>query len=117
MNYRRGSLRGHEELKARILANPELVGINKKDIISVETEYPLTRRKHAIARPDILIFYNSERGICKRFIEVKSGNCKRAIDDLQMQMRKISKYLKNKRTEGEIMGVYPAENTLEILVY
>ena len=116
VNYQRGSLQRHEELKARILAHPELVGIDKKDIIAVETEYALTKKKHAVARPDIVIFYKCEKGVCKKFVEIKSGSCRRAVDDLHMQLRKISKYLKYKHMEGEIVGVYPVENALEFLV-
>ena len=116
VNYVRGSLQRHEELKSRILAHPELVGIDKKDIIAVETEYPLTKKKHAVARPDIVIFYKCEKGICKKFVEVKSGSCRRAVDDLYMQLRKITKYLKYRHMDGEVVGVYPVENTLELLV-
>jgi len=116
VNYIRGSLQRHEELKSRILAHPELVGIDKKDIIAVETEYPLTKKKHAVARPDIVIFYRCEKGVCKKFVEVKSGSCRRAVDDLYMQLRKITKYLKYRHMDGEVVGVYPVENTLELLV-
>jgi hypothetical protein len=116
VRYQRGSLAQHEALKAQILAHPELVGIDKKNIIAVETEYALTKKKHAVARPDIVIFYKCEKGVCKKFIEVKSGSCRRAVDDLQMQLRKISKYLKYKHMDGEVVGVYPVENALELLV-
>ena len=117
MLYTRGSLHKHEELKAHILAHPELVGVNKEDIISIETEYPLTKRKRTItARPDIVIFYHGKRGVCKKFIEVKSGNCRRSRDNLRMQLRKISKYLKHKRMQGEVVGVYPVKNALAVLV-
>ncbi|TAL54024.1 MAG: hypothetical protein EPN86_04175 [Nanoarchaeota archaeon] len=116
MSYQRGSLQRHEELKSRILAHPELVGIDKKDIVAMETEYPLTKKKHAIARPDIVIFYNGEKGVCKKFVEIKSGSCRRAVDDLHMQLRKITKYLKYKHMEGEVVGVYPVEGALELLV-
>jgi hypothetical protein len=116
VQYKRGSLAEHEALKARILAHPELVGIDKKDIIAAETEYALTKKKHAVARPDIVIFYKCERGICKKFVEVKSGSCKRAVDDLHMQLRKITKYLKYRRIDGEVIGVYPGKTTLELLV-
>jgi len=116
VSYQRGSLQRHEELKARILAHPELVGINRKDIISVETEYALTKKKHAVARPDIVILYNCDKGVCRKFVEVKSGSCKKAVNDLHMQLKKISKYLKYKHMDGEIVGVYPVENTLEFLV-
>ncbi len=116
MDYQRGSLRRHEELKTKILSHPELVGVDKKDVISVETEYPLTKRKHAVARPDIVISYHCSKGVCRKFIEVKSGSCKRALDDLVMQMRKISKYLKHKRMDGEVVGVYPTKNSLQLLI-
>ena len=116
MDYTRGSLARHEELKARILAHPELVGVDKKDIISMQTEYPLTKKKHAVARPDVVIFYNCEKGVCKKFVEIKSGSCRRAVDDLHMQLRKISKYLKYKHMDGEVVGVYPGKTTLELLV-
>lgn len=116
MNYQRGSLQRHEELKSRILAHPELVGIDKKDIVAIETEYPLTKKKHAIARPDIVIFYHCEKGVCRKFVEIKSGSCRRAVDDLHMQLRKITKYLKYKHMEGEVVGVYPVEGALELLV-
>jgi len=109
-------LQRHEELKSRILSHPELVGVDKKDIVAVETEYPLTKKKHAVARPDIVIFYKCEKGVCKKFIEIKSGSCRRAVDDLHMQLRKITKYLKYKHMDGEVMGVYPGEGTLEFLV-
>ena len=116
VSYQRGSLQRHEELKARILAHPELVGVDKKDIIAVETEYPLTKKKHAVARPDIVIFYHCEKGVCKKFVEVKSGSCRRAVDDLYMQLKKISKYLKYRHMDGEVVGVYPGKTTLELLV-
>ena len=116
MEYTRGSLARHEELKARILAHPELLGIDKKDIISVETEYPLTKKKHAIARPDVVIFYKCEKGVCKKFVEIKSGSCRHAIEDLSMQLRKINKYLKYRHIDGEVVGVYPMKNALQLLV-
>jgi hypothetical protein len=116
MDYERGSFRKHEELKTRILTHPELIGVRKKNIISVETEYPLTKRKRAIAKPDIVISYRDHLGVHRMFIEVKSGSCRRALEDLQMQMRKISKYLKNKKMHGEVVGVYPVGNTLTTLI-
>jgi hypothetical protein len=114
--YQHGSLQRHEELVSRILAHPELVGINKNDIVAVETEYPLTKKKHAIARPDIVISYRCEKGVCRKFIEVKSGSCRRAMGDLHMQLRKITKYLKYRHIDGEVVGVYPGETSLELLV-
>jgi len=116
VEYTRGSLARHEELKARILAHPELVGVNKKDIISVQTEYALTKKKHAVARPDVVIFYKCEKGICKKFVEIKSGSCRRAVEDLSMQLRKINKYLKYRHIDGEVIGVYPGKSALELLV-
>ena len=116
MGYNRGSLRKHEALKQRILTHPELVGINRKDVLSIETEYPLKRKKRPIAQPDIVIFYRKKNKVRKRYIEIKSGSCRRALEDLEQQLRKISKYLKYKRMDGEVMGVYPRENSIALLV-
>ncbi len=116
MGYTRGSLHKHEQLKQHILHHPELVGVRKKDILTITTEYPLKRKKRPVAQPDIVIIYRSGKRIHKKFVEIKSGNCRRALEDLVLQLRKITKYLKHKRMDGEVVGVYPHENTLAMLV-
>lgn len=117
MDYERGSFHRHEEIKAHILAHPEVVGIDKKDIISIETECPLTRRRNSvIAKPDIVILYQADRTVKKRYIEIKSGSCRRAIANLYGQLRKIDNYLRRQKLEGEVLGVYPLHNTLEFIV-
>lgn len=117
MMYERGSLHRHEELKELILSDPTLVGIERKDIIEVQTEVPLQRRKHTIlAKPDIAITYKGDSGVRKRFIEIKSGSCKRAKDNLLTQLRKIEKYIKNQKLSAEAIGVYPSGAGLEFIV-
>ena len=115
MHYERGSLQRHEELKTLILENPELVGIDKEEVIAIETEYPLTKKKHAIAQPDIFIVYRCEKGVCKRYIEIKSGSCRRSLFGLNMQLRKIQKYLRSKKLDGDVVGVYPIGNKLRLM--
>ena len=115
MDYVQGSLHRHEALKQQILSHPELVGIEKQEILSIQTEYPLIKRKHVIARPDIVIFYKSARGVCKMFVEVKSGNCRYALEDLHMQLQKIVRYLRYKHLDGDVVGVYPSESSLKLL--
>lgn len=113
MQYERGSLRKHEELKQRILKHPELIGINKKQILRIQTEYPLQRKKHTVARPDIVIEYE-ENGILKRtFIEVKSGSCRRAREDLDQQLRK---YLQYKKMFGDVRGIFWQAGSISIVV-
>ena len=114
MAYVRGSLHRHEELKALVCANPELIGIKKEDVISVETELPLTKKKRAVAQPDIVIMYYGEKGVRRCFVEVKSGNCRRSRAGLEQQLKKITNYVRWKRIEGEVIGVYPTRDTLRV---
>ena len=115
MEQARGFLHRHEELKRRILAHPELVGVERKDIIYIQTEYALKIKKQVIARPDVVIFYKCAQGICKKFIEVKSGSCHYARQDLHVQLRKIERYLRYKHIDGEVLGVYPEEKRLAVV--
>lgn len=115
MYYERGSLQRHEELKTFILRHPELVGIDKEEVIAIETEYPLTKKKHAIAQPDLMIVYKCEKGVCKKYIEIKSGSCRRSLQGLTMQLRKINNYLKTRRMEGDVVGVYPVRDKLQLM--
>ena len=114
MAYLRGSLHRHEELKALVCANPELVGIRKEDVISVETEFPLTKKKRAVAQPDIVILYQGEKGVRRRFVEVKSGNCRRSRLSLEQQLKRINNYVRWKRISGEVVGVYPVQDKLNV---
>ncbi len=117
MMYERGSLHRHEELKEHILSHPEIVGIEQKDIIEVQTETPLQKRRRTIfAKPDITIIYNGDQGIRKRFVEIKSGSCKRAKDNLMHQLRKIEKFIRHQKMHAEVIGVYPLGRTLELIV-
>ena len=115
MYYKRGSLQRHEELKTLILRHPELVGVDKEEIITIETEHPLTKKNHAIAQPDIMIVYRCKKGVCKKYVEIKSGSCRRSLFGLNMQLRKISNYLKTRRMEGDVVGVYPLRNKLQLM--
>lgn len=115
MHYERGSLQRHEELKTLILSQPELVGVSKQEIISMEAEHPLTKKKHAIAQPDLMIVYRCGKGVCKKYIEVKSGSCRRSLQGLTMQLRKINNYLKTRRMDGEVVGVYPVRDKLQLM--
>ncbi|MFQ5953294.1 MAG: hypothetical protein ACE5JK_07865 [Candidatus Omnitrophota bacterium] len=112
--YHRGSLEKHEAIKELILQRPEIVGVDKDDVVNIETELPLIRRKRPVAQPDIVIEYSSGKNIRRKFIEVKSSNCKRAITGLQMQMKKVSKYLKYKKIKGDVVGVYCQGSLLNI---
>lgn len=106
MGYQRGSLQRHEELKQFVLAHPELVGVEKKQVISAETEYPLLKKKRAIAQPDIVIVYKDASEVKRKFIEIKSGSCRRSKFELEKQIRKIHSYLKWNRIQGEVVGLY-----------
>lgn len=110
-----GSWRAHEALKERIVREPELVGISSERVLSVVTEFPLMRRRRTVARPDVVFVYRSSGGVSKKFVEVKSGSCRRARAVLSAQVRKISQYLKCHRLDGEVVGVYPAEAGLCVL--
>lgn len=115
--YQRGSFHRHEELKTHLATHPELLGIQKDDIISVETEFELHRRRRAVvAKPDLVISYKTDNGIKKTYVEIKSGSCRRAKANLYGQLRKISNYLRRHKLEGEVLGVYPFHNTLEFIV-
>jgi len=111
MRYQRGSLQRHEQLKYWILAHPESVGISMDAIVSVQTEYPLTKKNRAIAQPDIVITHAAGDGIKTTFIEVKSGHNKHSLHDLSLQVRKIANYLKWKQLSGNVIGVYPCTKT------
>ncbi|MBI4146840.1 hypothetical protein HY489_05900 [Candidatus Woesearchaeota archaeon] len=116
MAYQRGSLQRHEQLKHQILSNPEIVGIAKKDIISVETEYPLTKRRRTVfARPDIHITYRCKQGICRKFIEIKSGNGSYARADLTLQLKKIDRHIKRYNLDAAVIGVYPDAERLAVM--
>ena len=114
MKYQRGSLHRHEELKAFVLAHPELVGIQREDIISVETECPLTKKKRAIAQPDLVIMYQTRQGVRKRFVEIKSGSCRRSMEGLEVQLKRITNYLRWNRINGDVVGVYPKQDKLNV---
>ncbi|RJQ21803.1 hypothetical protein C4580_01405 [Candidatus Woesearchaeota archaeon] len=117
MAYLRGSWQRHEELKAELLANPELLGIAKKDVIEIQEEYPLSRRKRTVfARPDLSITYRCERGICRTFVEIKSGNCKRARQNLAWQLAKINKFIRHHNLHASAVGVCPSASGLELIV-
>ena len=111
MGYQRGSLQRHEELKEFVLAHPELVGVEKHQVISVETEYPLLKKKRAIAQPDIVIVYKDASEIKRKFVEIKSGSCRRSKLELEKQIRKIHSYLKWKKLEGDVIGIYPKQDS------
>ena len=117
MELQRGSLQRHEELKQHVLLNPELLGIAKDDVIEVQTEIPLHKRKHSIiARPDLFITYRCDGGICRTFVEIKSGNCRRAKSNLLVQLRKIHKFITHHKIPATVVGVYPGETALEVMV-
>lgn len=106
-------MRKHEEIKQRILRNPMLIGLDKSRIIHVETEYPLIKRKRPIAQPDIMFEYRIGNRVRRMFIEVKSGSCRRAVQDLEFQLRKVERFLHRKNIEGDVLGVYG--NALNVL--
>ncbi len=114
-DYQRGSLAKHEDIKARILSHPEVVGVNKSDVIKVETEFALTKKKHAIARPDIVISYRCSKGVCRKYVEIKSGSCRRAKENLRWQLWKIHNYLRFRKMQGDVVGVYPLAGELVVL--
>ncbi|MBI4016182.1 MAG: hypothetical protein HY363_00640 [Candidatus Aenigmarchaeota archaeon] len=114
MGYQRGSLQRHEEMKAFVLAHPEIVGVHKHQVISIETEYPLKKKKRAVAQPDVLIIYKDASAVRKKFVEIKSGSCRRSVMELEKQLRKIHNYLKWNRLKGEVVGIY-GHNSMELL--
>lgn len=117
MSYQRGSYRKHEELKTRILTDPSLVGIDKERVISIETEYPLRKRKRSVtARPDLAIKHLSDNKIETTFVEVKSGSCRRAKTNLQQQLRKINNYVRRQKLRANVIGVYPNGHALTIVL-
>lgn len=110
-----GSWRAHEALKERIVREPELVGVSSEKVVSVVTEFPLMRRSRTIACPDVVISYRSSGCVVKKFVEVKSGSCRRARSVLSAQVRKISRFLRCHRLEGEVVGVYPSGESVCLL--
>jgi hypothetical protein len=104
--YERGSWKKHEMIKQRILSNPSVVGIDKSKVLRVTTEFPLRRRKRPIAQPDIVIEYTVGDSVERVFIEIKSGSCKRSLQHLRAQMRKVRQFLRTKNMRGNVMGVY-----------
>ena len=117
MELQRGSLQRHEELKHHLLLHPELLGIAKDDVIDVQMEIPLhKRRRSLVARPDLFITYRCERGVCRTFVEIKSGNCRRAKHNLLIQLRKIHKFIRHQKLSANVVGVYPGARALELMV-
>ena len=112
--YKRGSLRKHEAIKKLILRRLDIVGVEKDNVVNIQTEYPLIRRKRPVAQPDIVIEYSLKGELRRMFIEVKSGSCKRARNNLSAQIKKVSRYLHNKKIEGEVLGVYCNGDILDI---
>lgn len=117
LKYQRGSYWKHEALKELILEDPAIVGIHKKNVISVETEYPLRKRKRSVtARPDIAIKHVQDNSVYMTFIEVKSGSCRRAKINLQQQLRKINNYVRRQKLRANVIGVYPSGKALTIVL-
>ncbi len=116
MSYQRGSKRKHEEIKQLILKNPELVGINAENVISMKTEFPLIKRKRQIAKPDILIEYEIGNERKRMFVEVKSGSCWRALNNLKVQLKRVERFLHNKKIQGEVVGVYCAGDLMNLMI-
>lgn len=116
MSYQRGSFRLHEELKHRILEDPTIVGIQKENVLSIETEYPLHKRRRTLtARPDLAIIHVNNNKMWTTFVEIKSGSCRRARVSLQHQLRKIENYVRRQKIHANVVGVYPAGNALVLL--
>ncbi len=90
-----------------------LIGIDKSRIVHVETEYPLIKRKRPIAQPDIVFDYRVGNQVRRLFIEVKSGSCRRAVQDLEYQLRRVEQFLHRRNLEGDVLGVYG--NSLQVL--
>lgn len=117
MELQRGSLQRHEALKHHVLLHPEIIGIPKDAVIEVQTEIPLhKRRRSIIARPDLFITWKCEGGVCRTFVEIKSGNCRRAKSNLLVQLRKISKFIRHQKISANVIGVYPGASALELMI-
>jgi len=114
MDYQRGSLRRHEEIKQLILREPSLIGIDGK-VIHAETEYALVRRKRSIAQPDIMIEYIAGSTVHRAYVEVKSGSCRLSVQNLHFQIRKVRRFLDEKRLKGDVMGVYCNGNMMNVI--
>ena len=106
MVYERGSLKKHEAIKQHILSNLSVIGVDKKSVVHVETELPIVRKKRPIAQPDIVIHYAENDTVKKLFVEIKSGSCKRAVQNLQYQLRKLERFMERQHIDGEVLGVY-----------
>ena len=115
MDYQRGSFKRHEAIKQQILRDPSLIGIQSENVIHAETEYALIKRKRPIARPDIMIEYLTGSTVRRAYIEVKSGSCRRSLQNLQAQLRKVRRFLDNKRMIGEVVGVYYTGDLMNVI--
>jgi len=115
MRYHRGSLKKHEAIKQQILRDPSLIGMDKSCIVDIKTEYALIKKKRPIAQPDLMIKYKDENSIKQIFVEVKSGSCKRAIQNLVSQMQKVERFLQKENINGNVIGVYCVGNDINML--
>ena len=104
--YQRGSLKKHEAIKRRILSNLSVIGVDKQRVVHIQTELPIVRKKRPIAQPDIVIDYAENDMIKKLFVEIKSGSCRRAVQNLHHQLRKLEKFMERQHIEGEVLGIY-----------
>lgn len=115
MDYHRGSLKKHEAIRELILQKPELIGVDKESVIHIETDFLLAYHKRPIAQPDIMIEYSAGGYIKRLFVEIKSGSCKHAIQNLRWQLRKVSRFLRRRHKEGDVLGVYSLGEDLAFL--
>ncbi|HLC19486.1 MAG TPA: hypothetical protein VJK72_01095 [Candidatus Nanoarchaeia archaeon] len=114
MDYQRGSFRKHEQIKQQILRDPSLIGIEGR-VIYAETEHALIKRKRPIAKPDIMFEYMLGSRVRRVYVEVKSGSCRRSVRNLEMQLRKVRRFLDNKRMNGDVLGVYCTGDLMNVI--
>ena len=113
--YQRGSLKKHEAIKRHILSNLSVIGVDTTRVLHIDTELAIVRKKRPIAQPDIVIEYAENDTIRKLFVEIKSGSCKRAVQNLHYQLRKLERFLERQHINGEVLGIYYRGNVINFV--
>ena len=115
VKYQRGRLKKHEAIKQRMLSNLSLIGIDTKRVIHIDTELAIVRKKRPIAQPDIVVEYTENNTIRRLFVEIKSGSCRRAVQNLNHQLRKLERFMDKQQINGEAIGIYCKGNEMNFI--
>ncbi len=92
-----------------------MLGIDPESVLGVQAEVPIKRHKRVIAQPDLLFEY-AEAGCRKHlFVEIKSGSGINVLRNLQRQLRRLRRHVRQENILGEVVGVYMLDGELELL--